>query len=69
METKFLASTLADVFVIKKLLPALICLICQDHEETEEIWSFWNPILWTFEYCILSHNISFCVVCEHFCAS
>lgn len=40
-------------------------LIWQDHEETEEIWSFWNPILWTIEHCILSHNISFCVVCEH----
>ncbi|KAL5148070.1 hypothetical protein HKD37_06G017620 [Glycine soja] len=38
-----------------------IYLIWQDPAETEEIWNFWNPILWTFEHCILSHNVSFCV--------
>ncbi|KAL2337300.1 hypothetical protein Fmac_011746 [Flemingia macrophylla] len=37
-----------------------------DPEETEEIWSFRNLILWAFEHCILSHNISFCVLREFF---
>ncbi|RDX69435.1 hypothetical protein CR513_51453, partial [Mucuna pruriens] len=40
---------------------APIAKMNMDPEETEEIWNFWNPILWTFEHCILSHDVSFCV--------
>ncbi|RVW19025.1 hypothetical protein CK203_095047 [Vitis vinifera] len=34
------------------------CLTFQSSKETEEIWNFWNIILWTPEYCILSYNVS-----------
>lgn len=66
MEIKFLAPTpILVISLLKKLQPTLICLICQDPEEIEEIWCFWNPFLWTFEHCILSHNVSCCLVCKH----
>ncbi|RVW59736.1 hypothetical protein CK203_100236 [Vitis vinifera] len=44
--------------VVDEIYLAHSYLTFQSSKETEEIWNFWNIILWTPEYCILSYNVS-----------